>query len=249
MFRFVPLLGLVLAGCAAPAGVAVAPTHPASASAPTALFVVTAAPLAPAPAPDLPAALRPSTHDVSVPGLAGMDHGQMDHGQMSPAASDDALIHPVLDAYLALHDALVSDRLAPSAAVAFADAVVAWTATPPAEDPHFWHTRSDAVEALRLSAEALAEAGDLESARAAFGALSVPFAALVEATGVLDGTDLARFTCGMADAPEGGVWLQPAGDAQNPYFGPSMAMCGTRDEVMPEASEAEMHGDAMGTHR
>ena len=244
MLRIVPLLGLVLAGCAAPAGVAVAPTHPASASAPTAPLVVSAAPLAPAPAPDLPTALRPSAAGMSGHGMAAMDHGQM-----AAAASDDASIRPVLDAYLAVHDALVADRLAPDAAAAFAEAVVAWTAAPPADDPHLWHTRSADVNALRQSARALAEAGDLDAARAAFGALSVPFATLVEAVGVPDGYDLARFTCGMADAPEGGVWLQPAGDAQNPYFGASMATCGTRDAAAPSATDAAVHHDGMGTHR
>ncbi|PAP78212.1 hypothetical protein BSZ37_18150 [Rubrivirga marina] len=186
--------------------------------------------------------------------MEGMDHGPMDHAAtssepMPSAASAEAPIRPVLDAYLAVHDALAADRLAPDAADALAEAVDAWTATPPADDPHVWHRQADAVAAVRQSADALAEADDLDAARAAFGALSVPFAALVEAVGVPDGYDLARFTCGMAHAPDGGVWLQPPGDAQNPYFGQAMAMCGTRDESVPSPPETETHHDGMGTHR
>ena len=248
MVRSFVLPGLLLAGCAAPPGVAVPPTHPASAAAPAVPLVVSAAPLAPVPAPDLPAVLRPSAHEAFGHGMAGMDRGQRPHGSVASAASGNAL-RSVLDAYLAVHDTLVADQMAPEASAALAEAVVAWTATPPADAPHIWHRQADAVAAVRQSADALAEAGDLSAARAAFSALSVPFAALVEATGVPAGVDLARFTCGMADAPEGGVWLQPAGPARNPYLGPSMAMCGTRDAAVPSATEMEMGHDGMGTHR
>lgn len=244
MLRLVAPLGLVLAGCAAPVG-GVAPD---ARSAPPTPLVVSATPLADAPSPDLPAPLRPSPADG-----AAMDHGAMGHDAMTPrmaARPDQASIRPVLDAYLAVHDALVADVYDAAAAAALTDAVVAWTGTPPAADPHLWHRHADAVDALRQSAGTLAEAASVEAARAAFGALSVPFATLVEATGVPTGYDLARFTCGMADAPEGGVWLQPAGDAQNPYFGTSMAMCGTRDHAVPTATDAAtMEHEGMGTHR
>ena len=227
MLRFLPALGL-LAGCVAP--VATVSGGPASASAPTTPLAVSAAPLAPVEAPDLPAALRPS--DPPHSGME-MDHPgmEMNHSSMERdhAEESDAPIRPVLDAYLALHDALVADRLAPDAAQALAAALAIWTETPPPGDAHFWHLRATDVSALRRSADALAEAAGLEAARAAFGALSVPFASRVEAHGVPEGYDLARFTCGMADAPEEGVWLQPAGDTANPYFGASMATCGRED--------------------
>ena len=227
MLRFLPALGL-LAGCVAP--VATVSGGPASASAPTTPLAVSAAPLAPVEAPDLPAALRPSdpTHSGMEMDHAGME---MNHSSMERdhAKESDAPIRPVLDAYLALHDALVVDRLAPGAAQALAAALAIWTETPPPGDAHFWHLRATDASTLRRSADALAEAAGLDAARAAFGALSVPFASLVEAHGVPEGYDLARFTCGMADAPEGGVWLQPAGDTANPYFGASMATCGRED--------------------
>ena len=244
MFRFLPALGL-LAGCAAP--VATVPDGPASASAPTTPLAISATPLAPVEAPDLPAALRPFGTAISD---MEVDHSdmEMDHSdmEMDHAAAADAPIRPVLDAYLAVHDALTADRLAPDAAWALAAALAIWTATPPPGDAHVWHRRATDVSALRQSADALAEAADLDAARAAFGALSVPFASLVEAHGVPEGYDLARFTCGMADAPEGGVWLQPAGDTANPYFGASMATCGRADApTEPALNHGSMnHGGA-----
>ena len=260
MVRTSALLGLVLAGCAAPSGVAVDASHPASASAPTAGLVVSAAPLAPAAAPTLPAPLRPSpgdhamaAHDASPMPSMEMEHGAMGHAEMAsmPApGADEAPTRAVLDAYLAVHDALAADRLAPDAAALLADALLTWTETPPADDPHLWHSRADDVAAARQSAAALAAATDLDAARAAFGALSAPFGRLVEAVGVPDGYDLDRFTCGMADVDEGGVWLQPAGEAQNPYVGASMARCGTRDGAVPSATEpTAMDHDGHGAHR
>ena len=268
MIRIPALLGLVMAGCAAPSGVAVDSSHPASASAATSGLVVSATPLAPAAVPDLPAPLRPSAHphamgdhdpstmpdmEMETPAMA-MEHGAMDHAaeeaHLPASAADAAPIRAVLDAYLAVHDALAADRLAPDAADQFATALVVWTETPPADDPHFWHMRSEDVAAARQSAAAVAAATDLDAGREAFGALGAPFARLVEATGVPEGYDLARFTCGMVDAPGGGVWLQPAGDTANPYFGTSMAMCGTHDGVIPSATEpGSMDHDGHGTHR
>ena len=259
MIRTSALLGLLLAGCAAPPGVAVDASHPASPTAPAADLVVSAAPLAPAPAPTLPAPLRPSAdamagHDAShMPGMA-MEPGAMSHAGASSMAAPDADAAPiraVLDAYLVVHDALAADRLAPDAAATLATALTTWTETPPPNDPHLWHARAADVEAARRSAAALAEADGLDAAREAFGALSLSFARLVEATGVPAGYDLDRFTCGMADVPEGGVWLQPAGDAQNPYFGTSMPMCGSSDGAVSSATEpGTMDHDGMhGTHR
>ncbi len=115
----------------------------------------------------------------------------------------------------------------------------------PADAPHFWHERAAETDGIRAHAHALSRATDLGAARAAFGALSPPFAALVETVGVPAGYDLARFTCSMADAAEGGVWLQREGEAQNPFFGPAMASCGSRDETLGGTPE---HGAVEGPH-
>lgn len=236
----IPLaLGLLLAGCTAPSGVAVPDSHPGVAAAPSSPALLAAGPLAPAPEPDLPPTLRPSAHDPA---------------RHAPGASRDDALRPVLDAYLAVHDALAEDRFEARAAADLAARLGAWTTTPPADDPHLWHRHASDVEATLAAAADLAGASGLEAARAAFGALSAPFVRLVEAAGVPVGLDLERFRCGMADVAAGGVWLQPAGDAANPYFGPSMRTCGTRDAAPPDAGPARHDGAAPdeahpGTHR
>ena len=103
--------------------------------------------------------------------------------------------------------------------------------------------RSAEVAAVETHALALADAADLVGARAAFGQLSAPFVALVEAHGAPAGYDLSRFTCGMiSDAPEGGVWLQRGTEGRNPYFGERMLACGSRDDAIP----ARKHDMTMG---
>ena len=191
-------------------------------------------------------------------GAATMSHTAMNHGRTvietpSPTAPEplgDVPPDPVapteftdaLGAYLALQDALASDRLDPAAAQTFARAFASTSDEMPAHDPHLWHSRSDEVAAVRAGADALVAAEDLAAARVAFGELSVPFAALVQAHGVPAGYDLARFTCGMAPGvPEGGVWLQKDGELRNPYFGGAMLTCGRRDGAVPPM---EMDGDA-----
>ena len=263
-------LGLITAGCAAPAATlpgTAAPSEGARPASPEA--VVSLAPLAPAPRPDLPAPLRPRGPSV-VPTEAAMDHGghtplampsatghsAMDHGAMRHA-EDAPPLALALDAYLDVQEALAADDLAPVQAQAFADAWSQAADRAPDADPHFWHMRAEAVTAVRTHAVELADAASIDDARAAFGRLSAPFLALIEAHGTPEGYDLTRFTCGMRDdLPQGGVWLQRGAEPRNPYFGSRMLTCATRsstgatvpartdDLVVPEASGAVDH-DAM----
>ena len=274
MTRLLLALGLFAAGCAAPAAVVPDADHPASPDAPTAPAVVSFAALEPAPAPDVPAVLRPDRQPPAgslagpdpTPPPPGVDHDATTHApEATMGAADASTAHtamnhgrtvvetpsptppeplgdgppapvtPVgsaLDAYLAVHDAFAADRFDAEAASAFDAAFADLVASPPPGDPHFWHTRSAEVEAAREATRALAQADDLGAGRAAFGRLSVPFAALVEAVGVPEGYDLARHTCGMTDAPEGGVWLQREGPVRNPYFGTGMLMCSRGGEAV-----------------
>lgn len=225
MFRFVLALG-VLAGCASPAAL----DAPAPRSAPSAAGTVSLAALAPAPQPDLPPALRPSPTPAMSHGA--MSHGAMDHGAM-PAPALTPLAE-ALDAYLAVQEALAADATAPDATRAFLDAWARAIETAPEADPHFWHLRAEPVAAVREAALDLAEADDLADARRAFGHLSAPFVALIEAHGAPEGYALARFTCGMRSAlPEGGVWLQRGTEARNPYFGTQMLACATDEAAVP----------------
>ena len=199
---------------------------------------------------------------------ASMSHTAMNHGRTvfetpSPTPPErlgdvppapvtvDADTNPLtetLDAYLALHDALASDQFDAAAAQSFAAAFDRAVAEAPSDDPHLWHARMEEVEAVRAAAAALASAGDLAAARTAFGELSVPFVALVQAHGVPAGYDLARFTCGMAqDVPEGGVWLQRDGELRNPYFGAAMLTCGRRDGALPPMDHGDAGHQGMGS--
>lgn len=257
MLRLIPAFGFLLAGCAPSAPLVLGPDHPASPEAPTAALAVEVAALAPVAAPDVPAVLRPASRPAAAAHAHGHTRGadpepgtepaartaHPDHGPAAPGMP--APMADALDAYLALHDALAADRTDGEAARAFASAFDALAAAPPEGDPHFWHQRSAEVEAVREAAAALAGAVDLDAARAAFGRLSAPFAMLVEAAGTPAGYDLARHTCGMAPAPEGGVWLQRAGDTRNPYFGTGMLMCSRRaDGVTAHGAHAGDHGDS-----
>ncbi|NNF58805.1 MAG: DUF3347 domain-containing protein [Rhodothermaceae bacterium] len=241
MHRFLLASALLLAGCAV-SNLAVAPAHhPASATAPTPPFSTDLSALPPASQPDLPAPLRPDNEPPT--GVIGRDHGQGDHEQSSRSTAPGDLSN-VLDAYLALQEALASDQFDGLAAQAqaFDDAVVVLIAAPPEGDPHFWHSQMADTDAVRIHTHALAEAPDLATARRAFGELSLPFVELVQVLGVPARYRLVRFTCGMADAPEGGVWLQRGDDAQNPFFGIAMPTCGTSEGALPASGEHMQEG-------
>ena len=250
-----------LAACAPPpSSVLASGDHPASAEAPATAYVVEAAPLDRAREPDLPSALRahPGEHgsmghdEMEHGGNDEMEHDSMEHGagghggehHAQATAPHDAAspgLAPVLDAYLALHDALAADRLdgVSEHARAFSASFAALTQAPPDGAPHFWHERAAELEAVTEHADALADAGDLAAARVAFGHLSAPFVAVAEALGLPDGVE--RFRCGMFhDAPESGVWLQRGETVRNPYYGASMLTCGS-PQPAPAESGAHSH--------
>lgn len=159
-----------------------------------------------------------------MPGRWGDDDD--DAPEIAPAAGD---LTATLDAYLAAQSALASDDL--GAATAAARTLAEGLAT------------LDATEAaaMQAHARALAGAADLAAARVAFGELSAPFVSFIEAVGVPEGYDVARFSCGMFhDVPEGGVWLQRGDEVRNPYYGSAMLTCGSHDHAMPEMEHGGM---------
>lgn len=80
-------------------------------------------------------------------------------------------------------------------------------------------TAGDMPTSLIDHVDAMAAAGaDLGPLRSAFGALGVGLRDYLEAQP--DPPQWTVFYCGMADAPEDGVWLQASdGEARNPFFG------------------------------
>jgi len=79
---------------------------------------------------------------------------------------------------------------------------------------------------IEKAALPLAKAKDLASARKAFGKLSRPLVALVQADPALK-KRLHVFECPMVTAGEN-QWIQPTAEIQNPYMGKSMPTCGTK---------------------
>ena len=249
--RFVAALAVLVAGCAASAPPPVTDGAPAPSTAPLAGYA-----LPPVEAPRLPAALRtsptPATRHAgrhnaaphSEPSAA-MDHAAMDHAAMDHAAMDHAppatalrpdALGPALDAYLALHAALAVDRFADGDAAA-ADLAAALV-------------QAGVGAELQAHAVAADAATDLDALRAAFGELSPHLIALVERVGAPPGVELTAFRCGMANAPQQGVWLQATGDLANPYHGEAMRTCGRQTGTLgaaPQGHEATGH-EATGHH-
>jgi hypothetical protein len=76
--------------------------------------------------------------------------------------------------------------------------------------------------AMAKAAKAMQAAGDLTSARAAFGPLSDAVIAAGNADGWKDVPDVKEAYCPMIKK----AWLQKDGSIRNPYYGPAMPTCG-----------------------
>jgi len=137
------------------------------------------------------------------------------------SADEQAALRVALEAYLAIADRLADDSVAGVADHARAlDAALATLA-----EGHGFHGLRTSIDAAREHATHLGHAGALPDVRDAFGQMSPAFARLVEAAGAPEGMPVTRYVCGMADAPEGGVWIQAEGAPRNPYFGSAMLRC------------------------
>lgn len=89
---------------------------------------------------------------------------------------------------------------------------------------------------LRAEAKTLAGLTEIEAARASFGRLGIALRALIDTVGLPEGWNqpLVIKHCGMYPAaPEGGIWLQIAGDTRNPFFGEGAPMAACAPEEWP----------------
>lgn len=75
------------------------------------------------------------------------------------------------------------------------------------------------LEEIETAAEKLADAADLEAARAGFSALTKPLARYRKLAG--DDQTIVAY-CSMARK----AWIQPSGEIGNPYMGQRMPRCG-----------------------
>ncbi|MCW3464200.1 DUF3347 domain-containing protein [Chitinophaga nivalis] len=78
---------------------------------------------------------------------------------------------------------------------------------------------------LARTAAGIMAAGDIETQRTAFAALSEDFIALVKKSGLQRGTLYVDF-CPMAMNDKGAYWLSANKVISNPYFGAEMLTCG-----------------------
>ena len=143
----------------------------------------------------------------------------------------------VLESYFALGKQLAGDSTAEMAEPAgtIAQAVDTLLQTPIPDHPHFWHEHEEAATVRGKSLE-LAGIADLDDARLLFADLSVALAKLVRATGVPPafGREVQQLRCPMYRSGQGGtIWLQPAGDVRNPYYGSSMRECFDERMALP----------------
>jgi RND family efflux transporter MFP subunit len=143
----------------------------------------------------------------------------------------------ILDAYFQIGAALANDSVeglaAPARQIAGnADALVK-VAIP--EDEHFWHKHVEAAT-VGGKAQELIETKDPGQARERFADLSVALGRLIRATGVPPtyGKEVQELHCPMYREKQGGtIWLQPAGEVRNPYYGKSMLGCFDTKAALP----------------
>lgn len=135
----------------------------------------------------------------------------------------------IIDAYLAVKDALVADDAATTAAKS-ADLISALKtydiAGSQANDP-------EELERLQMEATAFTEklaGGDLTAQRESFQALSVVLKDMLK----IAGTDRTLYHqyCPMYKNNTGGMWLSASEDIKNPLFGSAMLTCGKVEETI-----------------
>lgn len=135
----------------------------------------------------------------------------------------------IIDAYLAVKDALVADDAATAAAKS-ADLVSALKtydiAGSQANDP-------EELERLQVEATGFAEklaTADIAAQRESFQALSVVLKDMLK----IAGTDRTLYHqyCPMYKGNTGGMWLSANEDIKNPLFGSSMLTCGRVEETL-----------------
>ncbi|GAB3221007.1 DUF3347 domain-containing protein [Algoriphagus aestuariicola] len=152
-----------------------------------------------------------------------MEHSSGHETEATPTAS--SVNNPttaMIDAYLAVKDALVADDqvAAASKSQALVTAIQGFEAAASVEE---------------LKGKALAEAqklasGDIAAQRESFQALSIAMKDLLKVAG--SDRTLYQQYCPMYKNNTGGMWLSASEDIKNPLFGSSMLTCGKVEETI-----------------
>lgn len=153
---------------------------------------------------------------------------------------DDAAakLNAALEHYLAIGDTLAGDTTKGVAdhAQKLATALDELVKTEVPADPHLWHKHQDAIATARSNALKLVDTDDLAEARLQFAEASTSLETLLMATGVPPSfeREVQVLHCPMYRSGQGGtIWLQPAGDVRNPYFGATMLECFDQRKALP----------------
>ncbi|GMQ23747.1 DUF3347 domain-containing protein [Algoriphagus sp. oki45] len=159
-----------------------------------------------------------------------MDHASGDASAASTSAGvSSAASSPIIDSYLAVKDALVSDNASEAASKSqtLVSALKSFDISrTEAED-------SEELERLQVEATAFAEklaTEDIIAQRESFQALSVTLKDFLK----IAGTDRTLYHqyCPMYKNNTGGMWLSANEDIKNPLFGSSMLTCGRVEETI-----------------
>lgn len=172
-------------------------------------------------------------HAMRLQKMFGISHAGHDMTEETldvPMAFRQQLDH-LLPAYLAISDALASDKI--EATSAGVDQLHQAVNSIDASAVDAMVGKRWAAEAKSLSSitARLTKANDLETMRSAFALLSDEIMSIQRMFGFHSGGQLFELHCPMAFDGRGATWLQTNDAVRNPYFGESMLKCS--DKVEP----------------
>lgn len=143
-------------------------------------------------------------------------------------------MHPVLEAYLGLAQALAADD-APQASAAITSLKEGLAKVEGKELSGEAHHRfTSLLTALRQAVPPADTPADLASQRKLLGAIASPLGEYLRSFSHRFDSSLFEIFCPMAFDGKGATWVQKQRDVQNPYFGKQMLQCGElRQEFKP----------------
>ncbi len=164
-------------------------------------------------------------------GMAAHDLGQMELTAGAPLTQFRGELGAVLDAYLALQQALAADQDGHAEAQALRAGLAAVDMTLLEGDAHtHWMNQS---KALSASIESIVAADGMGEQRPLMSPLTDHLVVVLKSFGFTSSNGpVGLFHCSMARSGEGGDWLQVEEDTKNPYYGASMLSCGSRTELL-----------------
>lgn len=146
------------------------------------------------------------------------------------SSSTPSPINPLVQHYIHLKNALVSDNLqeAKAGAKGIIDAVnsIDTTSFSP-EQKNIWKKE---IAIVKENAQHVTEAPEVSHQREHLGPLSSAMHNLIQTFG--GGKTLYYDFCPMANDNKGGYWLSETEEIKNPYFGDEMLSCGQVKETL-----------------